>query len=74
MPKVDGIEVLRKMKNRKIKPKFIVLSCFNEYEYVREAMKLGACDYLFKPLMEGKILPQPYMKLPRLWIIRRTQI
>lgn len=54
MPKVDGIEVLRKMKNRKIKPKFIVLSCFNEYEYVREAMKLGACDYLFKPLMEGK--------------------
>lgn len=54
MPKMDGIEVLKRMKNRKQKPEFIVLSCFNEYEYVREAMKLGACDYLFKPLMEGK--------------------
>lgn len=54
MPKMDGIEVLTKMKTRQEKPKFIVLSCFNEYEYVREAMKLGASDYLFKPLMEGK--------------------
>lgn len=54
MPKMDGIEVLRKIKNRETRPQFIVLSCFNEYEYVREAMKLGARDYLFKPLMEGK--------------------
>lgn len=54
MPKMDGIEVLRRMKCREGGTKFIVLSCFNEYEYVREAMKLGACDYLFKPLMEGK--------------------
>lgn len=54
MPKMGGIEVLKRMKNKKKKPEFIVLSCFNEYEYVREAMKLGACDYLFKPLMEGK--------------------
>lgn len=54
MPKMDGIQVLEKRKNCKGNPKFVVLSCFNEYEYVREAMKLGACDYLFKPLMEGK--------------------
>lgn len=54
MPKMGGIEVLKRMKNKRPKPEFIVLSCFNEYEYVREAMKLGACDYLFKPLMEGK--------------------
>lgn len=54
MPKMDGIEVLKKAKNIKARPQFIVLSCFNEYEFVREAMKLGACDYLFKPLMEGK--------------------
>lgn len=53
MPKMDGIEVLKRMKNKEQVPQFIVLSCFNEYEYVREAMKLGACDYLFKPLMEG---------------------
>lgn len=54
MPKMDGIRVLEKRKRYEKNPKFIVLSCFNEYEYVREAMKLGAFDYLFKPLMEGK--------------------
>lgn len=54
MPKMGGIEVLKRIKNKKNRPEFIVLSCFNEYEYVREAMKLGACDYLFKPLMEGR--------------------
>ena len=30
MPKMDGIEVLRRMKGREGGPKFIVLSCFNE--------------------------------------------
>lgn len=54
MPKMDGIRVLEKRKRYEKNPKFVVLSCFNEYEYVREAMKLGAFDYLFKPLMEGK--------------------
>ena len=54
MPKMDGIRVLEKRRRYEKNPKFVVLSCFNEYEYVREAMKLGAFDYLFKPLMEGK--------------------
>lgn len=54
MPKVDGIEVLRRRKGNTANPHFIMLSCFDEYEYVREAMKLGAKDYLFKPLMESK--------------------
>ena len=54
MPKMDGIQVLEKRRRYEKNPRFVVLSCFNEYEYVREAMKLGAFDYLFKPLMEGK--------------------
>ena len=44
MPKMDGIRVLEKRKRYEKNPKFVVLSCFNEYEYVREAMKLGAFD------------------------------
>ncbi len=53
MPAVDGIQVLKECRALPKPPCFIVLSCFNEYNYVREAMKLGAIDYLFKPLMEG---------------------
>lgn len=51
MPGMDGIELLKNCQPHSGQC-FIVLSCFNEYDYVREAMKLGAMDYLFKPLME----------------------
>lgn len=51
MPVMDGIEVMRRLAETHQKPYVVILSCFNEYEYVREAMKLGAYDYLFKPVM-----------------------
>lgn len=51
MPVMDGIEVLKKAAPLCPNTYFVILSCFNEYEYVREAMKLGAYDYLFKPVM-----------------------
>lgn len=56
MPVLDGIGVLRQMSGRCRDSFFVILSCFNEYEYVREAMKLGAYDYLFKPIMGAKEL------------------
>lgn len=51
MPRLDGISVLRLLKERGQVPKVIVLSSYNEFEYVREAMKLGALDYIHKPGM-----------------------
>lgn len=51
MPEVNGIEVLRELKDNKLSLKVIVLSSYNEFDYVREAMKLGAADYIHKPDM-----------------------
>ncbi len=48
MPEMDGIELLEEIKKRKLQVKSIVLSCHDDYEYVREALKLGAHDYLLK--------------------------
>ncbi|MDD3277496.1 MAG: response regulator [Lachnospiraceae bacterium] len=53
MPLMDGIEVLQELQDKTENIYFVVLSCFNEYDYVRKAMKLGAYDYLFKPVMEA---------------------
>lgn len=39
MPVLNGIEVLRELKEQKYKGKVIVLTCFNEIEYARSAMK-----------------------------------
>ena len=48
MPVLNGIEVLRELKEQKYKGKVIVLTCFNEIEYARIAMKYGASDYVLK--------------------------
>jgi two-component system, response regulator YesN len=48
MPQMDGIEFLKEKKKMGDTTPVIVLSCHGEYEYVREAMKLGAKDYILK--------------------------
>ena len=48
MPKMDGLELLREIEKRGIQIETVIMSCYNEFELVREAMKLGASDYLLK--------------------------
>lgn len=50
MPIINGVEMITHLKNMNIKGKFLVLSGFDDYEYVRNVMKNGACDYLLKPI------------------------
>lgn len=63
MPEFDGIELLEEIKKRKINIKSIVLSCHDEYEYVREALKLGAHDYLLKLSLNPEKLLQMMKEL-----------
>lgn len=48
MPKMDGIELIRQLKKEQPDCKVIVLSCLEEFHYLREAMRLGIEDYLLK--------------------------
>lgn len=48
MPEMDGIEVLHHIGELHDCPKVIMLSCHDEYLFVREALKLGAEDYILK--------------------------
>ena len=50
MPVCTGLEMMEKLKAQKYYCQIIVVSGFDEYSLVREAMKLGACDYLLKPM------------------------
>lgn len=49
MPLMDGLEVLRQLRHDNHPCKVIILSSHNEFEYAREALRLGACDYIHKP-------------------------
>ena len=56
IPKLDGIQVLKDMKKMNLTAKVIILSGYNEFEYVKEAMKAGALDYIHKPGMNMETL------------------
>lgn len=52
MPVMDGLELMRRARERCPRIKVILLSCHSDFEYVREGVRLGASDYLLKPTLE----------------------
>lgn len=49
MPVVDGIEMVRLLKEKRCCPAFIFLTAHQKFAYVHSALKLEAVDYLLKP-------------------------
>lgn len=49
MPEVGGLEMIKSAKAIIPYSKFIILSGYREFEYMQEAIKLGAFDYILKP-------------------------
>ena len=56
MPGMDGLAFIEDVKARYPETKIVVLSCYNELEYVKRAMKLGAEDYILKLSIEPEKL------------------
>ena len=48
MPVMDGIELIKRVKIQYPEVEIIVLSNYSDFQYVRQAMKAGAADYLLK--------------------------
>ena len=56
MPVMTGNELIEKAVNELKNPlMFIVLSGYDEFTYVRDTMKLGAFNYLLKPLKQDEL-------------------
>ncbi|TCO68988.1 response regulator [Marinisporobacter balticus] len=49
MPKMDGMEVFRKVRKQNKVIDFILVTAANDTDKIEEALKLGAVDYLVKP-------------------------
>jgi YesN/AraC family two-component response regulator len=58
MPEVSGLDLIKNISRSNLNIKFIVLSGYDDFKYVKEAFKLGAFDYLLKPgsLLELKAI------------------
>ena len=49
MPEVDGLTMLRDIKDKVPDSKIIILTGHRDFDYVHEAIKIGAFDFLLKP-------------------------
>jgi DNA-binding NarL/FixJ family response regulator len=56
MPQLNGIEVARRLKRRKQKPRILVLSAYDDPGYIREMFRIGAAGYLIKDEAPDRIL------------------
>lgn len=52
MPKVNGLELLRKLREINEDVRFVILSGYDEFEYAKKAIQIGVEGYLLKPIDE----------------------
>lgn len=56
MPGMDGIELVKKVRNEGIQAEVIIISGYSDFQYARAAMQYGCTDYLLKPIDEEELL------------------
>ena len=56
MPGLNGIELIRTAKAENLCSHYVILSSYNDFDYVREGMRLGADDYLLKLDLKKDVL------------------
>lgn len=56
MPQFDGLHALRLIHEFDPHARVIVVSAINQTNVLKEAFKLGACDFLIKPFQPAQLL------------------
>jgi two-component system response regulator YesN len=56
MPGMNGLEATRAIRTLVPEAKVIILSAYDEFSFSQEALRLGAVDYLLKPVRPGVLV------------------
>ena len=56
MPGLDGIELFKMVRMKLPHTLFIFISGYSHFNYVQDALNLGAFNYILKPIDAGKLL------------------
>ena len=78
MPGISGLQMVETLrKNRKTKDTIVIfISGYDEFQYAREAIRMGAFDYVLKPLDEAEIFnilkraKETVLKREKIWYIK----
>ena len=55
MPGMDGLEMIRSVKAILPECRFIIISGFRDFEFAKQAVRLGVMDYILKPVDEDEL-------------------
>lgn len=55
MPKMDGLEMIERIREFDMKCCFVILSGYAEFEYAQRGIRLGVEEYLLKPITITKV-------------------
>lgn len=56
MPEMDGIELLKRVREQYPSIDTVIISGFEEFSYVKDAINLGAKNYILKPIDPAELL------------------
>lgn len=55
MPGMDGLSFIRQAIELDPKVKFVIVTGYDQFEYARQAIRLGVCNYLVKPVEDEEL-------------------
>lgn len=56
LPRMDGLETLRRIRDLAPQVPVLILTAYHSMEIAKEAVRLGAADYIPKPFDGGRVL------------------
>ena len=56
MPDMDGIALIREIRKTDLNVKITILSGYSDYDYLKEAIRLGVDNYLLKPIDNDELV------------------
>ncbi len=70
MPIINGVEFAEIIRSKKDHTRIIFMSTYQDFDYAKKAIKVGALDYLIKPVKENelsKLLAEVGLELQKQW-------
>lgn len=55
MPYMDGIELIQKVREQKIKTEFVVISAYADFQLAQQCISLDVTEYILKPLTRAEL-------------------
>lgn len=56
MPGINGLDAIREIKKNQKDALFIIITAYEQFEFAKEALKLGVIDYLLKPMNKNTLI------------------